>query len=60
MIQGRNRASLLPESIVVGTVERLDGDRAAEASIDRLVDLTHATGANRGHDLVRTKPMTLG
>jgi hypothetical protein len=44
----------------VGTVERLDGDRAAEACIDRLVDLTHATGANRGHDLVRTKPMTLG
>jgi hypothetical protein len=60
MIQGRNRASLLPEAIVVGAVERLDGHRAAEASIDRLVDLTHATGANRGHDLVRTKPVTWG
>ena len=31
----------------------LDGDRAIEAGIARLVDLAHAAGANCAYDLIR-------
>ena len=60
VVQRGNRASLLLEAIAVGAVERLDGDRAAEARVDRLVYLAHSTGANRRNDLVRTKPVSWG
>ena len=38
--------------------ENLDGNRAIEPAVARLVDLAHAAGPDRRHDFVRTEPCT--
>src|SRR5262245_30610648 len=38
--------------------EDLDGDRTVEASVARLVNLAHATGADRGGDLKGTQSLS--
>ena len=35
--------------------QHLDGDRAVQAGVGRLVDLAHAAGAEGGTDLVRAE-----
>ena len=42
----------------VTAVERLDGHRPAQAGVDGLVDLAHATRAQHGHDFIRTETGT--
>ena len=62
VIQGRDRARLSLEPCaelrVVRDVVRkdLDGHRAVEPRVACLVDLPHATRAERRHDLVRSQP----
>ena len=58
MAQRRDGARFLEKTLAVTAVERLDGHRSAEAGVDGLVDLAHATRAQHGHDFIRTEAGT--
>ena len=58
MVQRRDGARFLVKTRAVTAVERLDGHRPAQARVDGLVDLAHATRAQRGHDFIRTETGT--
>src|SRR5450755_2680557 len=55
MIERRDGVSFLLETRRVLALQALDGDDAVEARVARLVDLSHASRANRREDFVRTK-----
>ena len=61
MVQRRGRAGFLLESMEAIDVGRecggqdLDRNVTPEPRIARTIDLAHAAGAERGHDLVRAR-----
>ena len=54
MVQSRACAGLALEPLTELLGRDFDSDLASEARVPGFVDLAHATGANRGDDLVRT------
>jgi hypothetical protein len=60
MVQRRDRARFLEKTRGVNAVERLDGHCPAQAGVEGLVDLAHATCTHHGHDFKRTEAGTRG
>ncbi len=60
MVQRGDRARLALEALAesADAWSYLDRDRAIEPRVARLVDLAHATGADRREDLVGAEPRT--
>ena len=58
MAQRRYGARFLEKTLAVSAAERLDGHGSAEARVEGLVDLAHATRTQHGHDFIRTETGT--
>jgi hypothetical protein len=58
--QRRDGACLLLKPLGVTAREYLDGDGPAQARVDRLVDLTHASCTESRHDFIRSETRARG
>jgi hypothetical protein len=58
VIERRDSTGLLFETWAVAIGKLLDGDQPIESRIACLPDLTHATGAKRGHKFVWAESVT--